>query len=71
MAKLPAITHIVIWQPPAEHCYFCDAPTDRSKGIPVYEGEPVPADWEGEWCGVSACDECFAKYEAGEEVGHG
>ena len=28
----------------------------------MYEGEPVPHDWSGDWAGFDACRDCFESY---------
>lgn len=46
------------------NCCICNKQLfNCKKGIPMYEGIPVPFDWEGEWGGMDACDECFDAYE--------
>lgn len=48
-------------------CIICGVKLfDCNKGIAMYEGLPVPHDWEGEWGGFDACDNCFDKHERGE-----
>lgn len=34
--------------------------------IPMYEGAPVPKEWDGEWGGFCACKDCYDKYEYGD-----
>jgi hypothetical protein len=52
----------------SECCACGTAVLDPRKGLPMYEGEIVPADYEGEWSGFDACDECHSAYEtAGPE----
>lgn len=41
---------------------------DCRQGIPMYEGEPVPHDWSGEWVGRDACIECFYAYTGAQAV---
>jgi hypothetical protein len=53
------------------YCCICDAEVEipfwsPSYGIAMYEGMPVPIEWEGEWGGFCACKECFDKNERGE-----
>ena len=35
----------------------------RSHGIAMFEGEPVPHDWPGEWGGFACCKGCFDEFE--------
>ncbi len=53
--------------PVISSCIICDTELqDCVKGIPMYEGIPVPVDWSGEWGGFDACDTCYDKYENNE-----
>ncbi len=50
-------------------CAVCGvALVDCRQGIPFYEGEPVPHDWQGDWIGRDACLRCFAAYESRQKV---
>lgn len=50
--------------PREEECAVCEALiVGGRKGIAMYEGEPVPHDWKGEWGGFSCCEKCFAEFE--------
>lgn len=49
-----------------DYCCICNALViGGNKGIPMYEGIPVPHDWQGDWGGFCACEKCFALYETG------
>ncbi|MBF0529190.1 MAG: hypothetical protein HQK55_07950 [Deltaproteobacteria bacterium] len=47
-------------------CCICGEEVYMEYGIPMYEGIPVPLDWEGEWGGFAACKLCYDKYMNGE-----
>lgn len=62
----PAI--IVVDLSPIElECAVCErsfiASRSHGQGIAMFEGEPVPHDWQGEWGGFACCPECFAEFE--------
>ncbi len=40
-------------------CIICGECTDNKQGIPTYEDLVVPNDWNGEWFGQPACQNCF------------
>lgn len=45
-------------------CHICEewqvvSRHEPSYGIPIYEDEIVPDDYQGEWGGVSVCRPCF------------
>jgi len=69
-----ATIHVILMEPffvPTDDCCICDCEVQiwqhhPNFGIPLYEGTPVPAEWEGEWGGFTACKACFDKYERGE-----
>lgn len=50
------------------YCCNCGLSCDQAQGLPMYEGEIVPNDWAGEWCGANACRACFEAHERGEGV---
>lgn len=43
---------------PSDLCCVCGEETWMDQGLPCYEGEIVPSDWQGEWGGFTACREC-------------
>lgn len=50
--------------PREEECAVCEALIfDGRRGIAMFEGEPVPHDWAGEWGGFPCCETCFAEFE--------
>ena len=58
----PAVLIIDLW-PLESECVLCGADLiGPCKGLPMYEGQVVPDDWEGEWAGFDVCDVCYAKY---------
>jgi hypothetical protein len=40
-------------------CHICGAESPPKWGIPIYEGDVLPNDWQGEWGGVDACQRCW------------
>lgn len=56
---------------PTDHCCICGCEVviytfRQNYGIAMYEGLPVPDEWDGEWGGFTACKDCFDKNERGE-----
>lgn len=54
-----------------DYCCICDAEVVTkfwapNYSIAMYEGIPVPPEWEGEWGGFCACKDCYDKNERGE-----
>lgn len=54
--------------PRETECAICDVwliegHDDISKGIAMFEGEPVPHDWTGDWGGFPCCRRCFDEFE--------
>ncbi len=35
---------------------------DSMPGLPMYEDEVLPDDYEGEWAGMPVCPGCYAKH---------
>jgi hypothetical protein len=64
------INYIIIpepfWPHESECCICSEKVYNCKKGIPMYEGIPVPHDWDKEWGGFDACDKCFDDYESGK-----
>ena len=54
---------VIDLSPPGDVCVVCEAAANPRKGIPMYEGDVVPNDWNGDWAGYPACDRCFAEQE--------
>ena len=47
--------------PRETECIACGAHlVTPHEAIPIYEGEALPNEWEGEWAGFDACPTCFA-----------
>ncbi len=45
-------------------CHRCNADTPHNWGLPVDEnGEYVRNDYEGEWGGVPACEDCYTWHQ--------
>jgi hypothetical protein len=64
VAKGDNFVVIEMW-PRESECIICGVDLFNCKtGIPMYEGEPVPHSWKGEWAGYDACQKCFDGYEA-------
>jgi hypothetical protein len=47
-------------------CWRCGELTPSRWGLPVWNGELVSNDWQGEWGGVPACEACFDLHAAGK-----
>lgn len=46
--------------PIQEYCWACGVfVIPLRHGLPVYEDEILPNDWQGEWGGVPSCPECY------------
>jgi hypothetical protein len=43
---------------PSDFCCVCGEETWMDHGLPCYEDEIVTSDWQGEWGGFTACEEC-------------
>ena len=57
--------------PHTDNCCVCNTEVilynfQPNYGIAMYEGIPVPNEWEGEWGGFAACKPCYDKNERGE-----
>lgn len=58
--------------PRISECCICGRElVDCRKAIPMYEGQPIPVDWEGLWAGFDACDDCCDSYEKGQSNDEG
>lgn len=61
---LPGSVLAVNLSPRERECAVCECiVVDGDKGIAMFEGEPVPHDWRGEWGGFPCCETCFAEFE--------
>lgn len=50
--------------PREEECAVCESVViDGNKGIAMFEGEPVPHVWPGDWGGFPCCESCFSEFE--------
>lgn len=49
---------INLWEITCE-CTICNKETSDKFGIPIYEDEIMPDDYQGEWCGSPVCRRCF------------
>lgn len=58
---MPTVDFTVIRLDPREsNCIICNVYIrDCHKGVPMYEGMILHNDYEGEWAGFDACDECY------------
>lgn len=45
-------------------CWACGESAADRKGIPVYEDLILHNDYQGDWGGQPACDNCFAAQES-------
>ena len=61
-----AITVIELWPMVSECCICGRHLVGCHTSIAMYEGVPVPDDWEGDWAGFDACQACFDKHSKGE-----
>ena len=46
-------------------CWICGADTVMQWGVPAYEDQILPNDWEGEWFGQSVCEPCHGDHATG------
>jgi hypothetical protein len=52
--------------PRESECVICDVViADCRQGLPMYEGEVMPVDYDGPWAGFDCCVECAEAYKAG------
>lgn len=68
MSEIPAIVICEMWAG-SDPCAVCEAEVvascfGRNFGVPMFEGEIVPAAWTGEWGGFTVCERCFHLAEA-------
>lgn len=56
---LPNGLTVIRLDEPTCDCWVCGTETYLDFGLPVYEGEILPNDWKGEWCGATVCRECY------------
>jgi hypothetical protein len=54
--------------PPVWECIICGSGVNTRLGLPMYEGETVPADHAGEWADFHCCSACFDRWAAGETL---
>lgn len=63
---MSAILEIELW-PRWQECAICGEVTPVRWGLPVDRcGDLVPNDYEGEWGGVPACQDCHDAHARGE-----
>lgn len=63
----PPLQIIELWNFNESECCICGKYIIRAKkAIAMFEGLPVPNDWNGDWAGFDACDECFEKNNRSE-----
>ncbi len=60
-----AILLIRLYEPWAE-CRLCGADTPSRWGVPMYEGNLLSNDFQGEWFGAPACQACHDAHARGE-----
>ena len=53
-----------------EPCTACGRPSSPFHGLPVFNGDVMSNDWQGEWGGVPCCEACFENHERGEMQTH-
>ena len=47
-------------------CWYCGGDcTGHNCGLPIFNGDLMSNDWQGEWGGVPACQGCYDKHERG------
>lgn len=56
---------IIDMNPICGECFICNVYHRLEQGLPTYEGEILPDDYQGEWFGRSCCRICFDAYYAG------
>lgn len=44
------------------NCSICWELTAGGLCLPMYEGEVLPDDYEGEWAGMTVCKKCYAAH---------
>ena len=44
----------------------CGAPSSGFHGLPIFNGDIVSNDWQGEWGGVPCCERCYTLHEQGQ-----
>jgi len=50
-------------------CTLCGALARQAYGVPMFEGEVVSADHQGDWAGFDACEACFRSWRADQDGG--
>ena len=48
-------------------CAICSKLTPMGLSLPMYEGEVLPDDYQGEWAGMVVCSTCYAKHRPNPE----
>lgn len=56
-----------LW-PYEDDCTLCGALTPLGLFLPMYEGEVLPDDYEGEWAGMLVCAVCYAKHRPNHNI---
>lgn len=51
-------------------CFICGEVCEGDHGVPVFNGDIMSNDWQGEWGGQHVCESCFGKHERGEIETH-
>lgn len=50
---------VIHLNPPECDCCICGERCIVAQGVPIYEDEIVPDDYQGEWGGQSVCRRCY------------
>lgn len=59
------VLSIRLYEPMVE-CRLCGAEAPHSWGVPMYEGNLLSNDFQGEWFGAPACKQCFEAHARGD-----
>jgi hypothetical protein len=50
---------VIYLHPPEADCWICEERCLCQQGVPRYEDQIVPDEYEGEWGGAATCLRCF------------
>lgn len=59
MSEAPPVVYVIELGPAWTECVCCELEVLHEFGIAAFEGEALPADYEGEWAGFPACRQAF------------
>jgi len=63
----PTVKMVDLWGLEVD-CILCGTTNSDSLFLPMYEGQVVPNDYEGEWAGMPVCRTCYRKHEETNEI---